>query len=97
MKIDLYNKEKYIPTILELLSNKYIIDENCIKVWSCDTMAISDVLRGIKYVRSIGKNIIVYTNRVNHKERLSSDFNIKILDIDDITDLFLKHKKFELL
>jgi hypothetical protein len=97
MKINQYNKVKYIPAILELLSKEYIIDENCIKVWSCDTMVISDVLRGIKYVRSIGKNIIVFTNKVNHKERLSSDFNIKILDIEDITNLLLEHKKYELL
>lgn len=93
-----YSKEEAFPKIINLfnLEGIKITDEN-IKSWSTEKMNYDDVVRGISHIKSIGQDILVYTNKVFAKERISKDNNIKIYDVDDIKKLANKHQKQEIL
>lgn len=92
--LNYYNKDKAIPIIVDALQKEgFDINIDCIKFWAQPRMRYDDVLRGVNYVRSINKNIIVYTNKVMFKDRLSKDLDITILDVNDIEDIFTKQKR----
>lgn len=96
--ISQYNQDKAKKLICKILTqeNGEVTNENTIKCWSQPIMNISDVMYGIRYVKSIGENRIIYTNKVPHKERLSKENNLIILDVDNLSDLALKYKEYSL-
>lgn len=96
MYISYQLREKAIPLVLEILKLEgYDVSENFIKQWSRPYMLYDDVVRGINYVKRMDGNILVYTNKVSSKERISKENSINILDIDDLINLSKKYKKYE--
>lgn len=86
------------PLIFSLLTeNGYDITDECIKMNSQPYMSYSSVLVGVNHVKSIGKNILVYTNKVSNKHNIAKENDITILDIDDIIMLCEKSGNIELL
>jgi len=79
----MYDTEKN-KKFAEVVSKIFNIDERCVKVWRRDRMNITDVLIGIRYVKSIGQNTLVYNTIVPFKERLSKEYQIAILDGNDL-------------
>ena len=96
MYIDYYRKERALPLIHKMLELEGLrFSPECIKCWSQQRMNYNDILRGINYVKSLGYNVLVYTNHVLAKERIMQDHDILILDISDLEQLSYKHKVFE--
>jgi hypothetical protein len=96
--LNYYQKDKALPQILEMLKKEgYNVTTDNIKSWSTPTMMVGDVLRGIEYIKLNGLgNIIVYTNKVSLKEKISEDYEIVILDIEDLSKIALKQKNYEI-
>ena len=70
MYIDYYRKERALSLIQKMLELEGLkFSPECIKSWSSPKMNYSDVLRGINHVKSLGYNVLVYTNQVLLKER----------------------------
>lgn len=91
-----YARPQAFPIIMEIAKLEGLdITTDCIKSWSTPQMRNEDVLRGINHVKSLNKKVVIYTNEVFAKERLSKECDIKILDIVDLQKLCLKHKKYE--
>jgi len=96
--IDYYRKDRDIPIILDILKAEGLdVTKDCIKSHSKPKQLYDDVIRGIFHVKSLGKNVLVYTNVVFAKERISKENDIKIIDIKDLEDLCKKHKRYELM
>jgi hypothetical protein len=96
MYIDYYRKERALSLIQEMLELEGLkVSPDCTKCWVTPRMNYNDVLRGINYVKSLGSNVIVYTNQVLLKERIMQDHDILILDISDLEKLCYKHKMIE--
>jgi len=95
--IGYYSKEKAIPMIIELLSKsgKNVTEQN-IKSWQRPKMAYDDIIRGINHVKSLGSDIVVYTNEVMLKERTAEENNITILDVSDLKELSIKFGNYDL-
>lgn len=92
--LNYYNKDKALPLIVDALKKEgFDINIDCIKSWSQSRMRYNDVVRGVDYVKSIGKNVVVYTNLVMFKDRISKELDITILDVNDIEDIFTKQKR----
>jgi hypothetical protein len=96
--LNYYQKDKALPQILEMLKKEgYNVTPDNIKSCSTPTMMVGDVLRGIGYIKSNGLgNIIVYTNKVSLKDKISEDYEIVILDIEDLSKIALKQKNYEI-
>ncbi len=95
--MDYTKKPHATKLIIDLMSKEgVIVTENNIKIWSPETMSITDVLRGIQYVQSLGSNILIYANIVPAKEHLEKEHSITILDKQALITLSLKHKMYEL-
>ncbi len=96
MYIDHYRSKIAKPIIIEILGLEgYDVTEDCIKSWSKPKMNYDDVLRGIEFVKSIGKDVIVYTNEVYAKDKIGLENDITILDIKDLIEISVKHKRHE--
>lgn len=96
MYIDYYRKEKALTLIKKMLELEGLkCSPDCIKSFSSSRMNYNDVLRGISYVKSLGSNVLFYTNQVLLKQRIMQDHDILILDILDLEKLCYKHKMFE--
>ncbi len=92
-----YRKDRVIPMIINLLKKENItVKESCVKVWERTHMLVNDVLRGISFAKEEGSEVIVYTNTVPHKEKLSEQYGVKILDIRDLRELSAKHSDWDL-
>ena len=72
-----------------------------IKIWSpigkWEDVIDTDIQDGINTIKSLDKDIFVYTNEIPLKDKLSEDSGIKIYDINDIIGFSLKHKQVQIL
>ena len=94
----IYLKDKIIPAIIKLLRKEcFFITQDHIKIWSCDSMNMSDVVIGCNYVKSkLSSYVICYTNKVNNIEYLEKNEGVTIFDSTKLKSLALKHGDLEL-
>lgn len=88
-----YREDGFEAAAVEALKDRYDLSEGCVKVWQRRTMDISDVVSGIKHVKSIGFNTIVYNCIVPLKERLSKEYDIDIIDGNDLIVECIRNEK----
>lgn len=71
-------------------STQLVFNQECVKVWNCDFMRASDLLRGSSYVKNLGYNVLVYNNIVFHKADWSSKLGVQIFDGHDLQPLLIR-------
>ena len=95
--LDYFHRDRAFPLIIEILSKEgYNVKIDQIKSWGQSNMSYDDILRGIKFCKDNNYGVLVYTNTVLLKERISSEHNITILDIHDLRELSTKHGIYKL-
>jgi hypothetical protein len=91
------HKDKAIPLIIELLLKERItINKEDIKIWSQPMMYLTSLLNDLNKAKKTNKKVIVYTNVVPSKDIFCKEYNIKIIDINDLILYCEKHKDCEL-
>lgn len=95
--VTIYQKEKVIPMIVDAFKREGIsLDPNMVKVWSTSHMLAKDVIKGIEFAKSHNSKVIVYTNTVPLKEKLTKDFGVKVYDIIDLRNMAENHGDYDL-